>query len=306
MRLPSATLVVLVAFAGALVPPSMACARALWPTITPDAATRDAAYALDAIILEAAWVTGPLIVVAVVSASSPSIALLLCAAITLAGTAALATSSHARSWRPGNEARPRAGALSSPRLRRLLLSVALTGFWWGALQVAFPALAVETGSRQAAGVMLGLVSLGGVIGGLAYGARRWRASIDVRYAALLLLLGLLLVPLTVVHSIAAGIPLALVAGLAMTPALSCQNTLVGLAAPAGAMTEAFTWATAAMWAGVAAGSTAAGAFVDAAGVGLSFASASVALVLAAVIARARFAPNVRRGLRRTAAVLGGD
>ena len=32
MRLPSATLVVLVAFAGALVPPSMACARALWPT----------------------------------------------------------------------------------------------------------------------------------------------------------------------------------------------------------------------------------------------------------------------------------
>jgi MFS family permease len=304
LHLPSASLVVLVALAGALVPPSMACARALWPKITPDAATRDAAYALDAIILEAAWILGPLIVVAAVSLASPDLALLLCVAITLAGTAMLASSPHARRWHAGDDPRPRAGAVSSRRLRRLLLSIALLGFWWGALQVGFPALAVHAGSRGAAGIMLGLVSMGGVLGGLVYGARHWRVAMDVRYAVLLLLMALLLVPLSLAHSLSAGIALSLVAGLALTPALSCQNALVGVAAPAGAVTEAFTWTTAAMFAGVAAGSTIAGGLVDAAGVGAPFAAASAALVLAAVIAAARHRPSLRRIARPTPAVLG--
>jgi predicted MFS family arabinose efflux permease len=287
-NLPAALLVVLVGCAGALVPPSMACARALWPRITPDAATLDAAYALDAIILEAAWILGPLLVVAVVALGSSSAALLLCVAITLGGTAALATSPHSRGWRAGADGpRPRAGAMSSAALRRLLLTVGLTGFWWGALQVGFPALAVHAGSRAAAGVMIGLVSLGGVLGGLAYGARRWQAPIERRYAALLLALGLLLVPLTLARSLAAAIPLSLLAGLALTPALSAQNTLVGLAAPRAAMTEAFTWTTAAMFAGVAAGSTSAGALVDAAGVGAPFAAASAAVALAGLLAALR-------------------
>jgi MFS family permease len=211
LRLPAASLVGLVALAGALVPPSMACARALWPRIAPDAATRDAAYALDAIVLEAGWILGPLIVVAAVALASPDVALLLCVAITLGGTAALASSAHARGQRPADRPRPRAGALSSPRLRRLLLSVALIGFWWGALQVGFPALAVGAGSRQAAGVMLGLVSLGGVLGGLLYGARGWRVSIEVRYSVLLGLMALLLIPLTLARSLSAGIGLSLVA-----------------------------------------------------------------------------------------------
>jgi len=302
LNLQPAALVVLVGAAGALVPPSMACVRALWPQITPDAATRDAAYALDAIVIELAWVLGPLLVVAAVSLGSPSAALLLCVAITLAGTAALASSPHARGWRRAEQRRPRAGAVSSPRLRRLLLSIALTGFWWGALQVGFPALAVHAGSRQAAGVMLGLVSLGGVVGGLVYGARRWRASIDVRYAALLLMLALLLIPLTLAHSLDAGIVLSFVGGLALTAALSCQNTLVGIAAPAGAVTEAFTWTTAAMFAGVAAGSTAAGALVDAAGTGAPFAAASAAVALAAAIAVPRQRASLGAGARRAASL----
>jgi MFS family permease len=304
--LPSAATVALVGCAGALVPPSMACARALWPTITPDAATRDAAYALDSIIIEVAWVLGPLIVVAAVSLASPSATVLLCAAITLAGTAALASSPHARDWRPRDRLRSRGGAVSSGPLRRLLLTIALTGFWWGALQVAFPALAVHAGSRQAAGVMLGLVSVGGVLGGLVYGARRWDVPLDRRHPVLLVLMAVLLIPLTVAHSLAAGITLSVLAGLAMTPAISCQNTLVGLAAPAEAMTEAFTWATAATFAGVAAGSVAAGAFVDVAGIGGAFASASAALAIAALVAAPPRRLQPMRGIVRRAIVIGRE
>src|SRR5579871_3577011 len=64
---PVAVLVALVALAGTLVPPSMACARALWPSICPDAATREAAYALDSIVVESTWVLGPVLVTAAVA-----------------------------------------------------------------------------------------------------------------------------------------------------------------------------------------------------------------------------------------------
>jgi predicted MFS family arabinose efflux permease len=283
-RLPSALLVVLVALAGALVPPSMACARALWSQIAPDAATRDAAYALDAITIEAAWILGPLLVVAVIALASPAAAVLLCAAITVGGTAVFATSPISRRWRSSGQRRSRAGAIASPQLRRLLASIALVGFWWGALQVGLPALALHVGSREASGALLALVSLGGVVGGVFYGARSWSVSIDARYWALLLLLAILLTPLIIARSLPAAIPLCLVAGLAFTPMISCQNTLVGAAAPAGTMTEAFTWATAAMFAGIAAGSTAAGSLIDTAGVGAPFAAACAAAALAAALA----------------------
>jgi MFS family permease len=283
-RLPAVLLVILVGLAGGLVPPSMACARALWSELTPDATTRNAAYALDAITLEAAWVLGPLLVVAVVALTSPAAAVLLCAAITVGGTAVFATSPISRRWRSSARRRSRAGAIASPQLRRLLGSIALFGFWWGALQVGLPALAVHVGSRQASGVLLALVSLGGVVGGLLYGARNWQLSIEDRYWVLLLLLAILLTPLIVASSLAAAIPLSLIAGLAMTPMISCQNTLVGAVAPAGTMTEAFTWTTAAMFGGIATGSAVSGSLVDTAGVGAPFAAACAAAALAAALA----------------------
>ena len=241
-RLPPVLLVGLVGLAGALVPPSMACARALWPQIAPDSRTLDAAYTMDAITLEAAVVLGPLLVVAAVALVSPAAAVLLCAAITLAGTAAFISSPLCRHWRSIGTRESRAGALASRDLRRLLASVLLFGFWWGSLLVGLPALAVHARSRDASGVLLALVSVGGVIGGLLYGARAWRSR-RTRTAPPGLL-AVLLAPLILARTIATAVPFCVLAGLAMTPMLSCQNTLVGAVAPVGTTTEAFTWTTA--------------------------------------------------------------
>ena len=119
-------------------------------------------------------------------------------------------------------------------------------------------------------------------------------SIDRRYGALLLALAILLTPLIIARSLAAAIPLCLIAGLAMTPMISCQNTLVGAAAPSGTMTEAFTWGTAATFVGIAIGSAVAGSLVGTAGVGAPFAAACVAAALAAALAAL---PGRRRQLR---------
>jgi len=283
-RLPSLLLIGIVGLAGALVPPSMACARALWPQLAPDSATLHAAYALDAITLEAAVVLGPLLVVGAVAVASPAAAVLLCAAITLAGTAAFIGSPLSRQWRSLGQRESRAGAVASRGLRRLLASVALFGFWWGALQIGLPALAVHAGSREMSGVLLALVSVGGVIGGLIYGARGWHKPVAARYWLLLVVLAILLAPLILARTLAAAIPLSLLAGLAMTPVLSCQNTLVGTLAPVGTTTEAFTWTTTATFGGIAAGSAVAGSLIAPGGIGAPFAAACAAAALAATIA----------------------
>jgi hypothetical protein len=101
---------------------------------------------------------------------------------------------------------------------------------------------------------------------------------------LLLVLGLLIVPLVVTRPLVAAAPFTLVAGIALTPMVSCQNTLVGVLAPPGAMVEAFTWVTAVMWAGISAGSAAAGSLVAVTGVGSAFLAASSAIAIAGLIA----------------------
>jgi len=86
--------------------------------------------------------------------------------------------------------------------------------------------------------------------------------------------------------------MSMLAGVAMTPMISCQNDLVGAAAPAGTVTEAYTWAISAMFCGVALGSAIAGSLVGA-GTGAPFAAGALAAGVAAAIApgwrRARIA-----------------
>ncbi len=59
--------------------------------------------------------------------------------------------------------------------------------------------------------------------------------------------------------------LALLAGATIAPLVAAQNQLVPAVAPRGSLTEAFTWMTLGITAGVAVGASAAGLLVDASG-----------------------------------------
>ena len=107
--------------------------------------------------------------------------------------------------------------------------------------------------------------------------------VDARYRLLLLTLVGCTAPLIAARSVPAGLALSLVAGLAIAPMFSCQYALVGRAATAGSETEAFTWVTAALVGGLAAGSAAGGA-VAAQGVSAPFLLSCAATTLAAALA----------------------
>jgi MFS family permease len=286
-RAPGSVLVIVTGLSGALMPPVAPALRALLRQVFADPEVRESAYALDSVVQEIVWTTGPMVVAVVIAAFSPAAAVLLVGVLCLGGTALFVRSPMAKTAQGdlGGEAPGR--VLANRALRALLSPVALTGLALGATEVGLPAVALHAGSRTASGVLLALWSLGSMIGGLLYGARIWPMSLGQRYRFLLLAAVIFNAPLIAARSIPMGIVGSLLAGLTIAPVFSCQYALVGRMLAPGTETEGFTWVSGALIGGAALGMAAGGALV---GVGLSapFVLACVAMGVASGLAfRAR-------------------
>ena len=281
---PVAAIVALAALAGGALPPIGGCVRALWSEVAHGEELQTA-YALDATTQETIWTLGPLLVGVTAGFISPAAAVLLCAALTVAGAFYFATSKLSRGWRADRRERTRGSALrASPNLRMMLYTVVLAGVVIGAVEVGLPAQAVQQGARWSSGPLLALFSLGSMIGGLIYSARGWALEIGRRYSAILIAMAIAVAPLIVVHALAPVFALSVLAGLCLAPMISCQFSLVGALAPEGTVTEAFTWHRAATVAGMAGGSALGGSLIDAHGPGGAFALGCVGVAAAAALA----------------------
>jgi predicted MFS family arabinose efflux permease len=82
----------------------------------------------------------------------------------------------------------------------------------------------------------------------------------------------------------------LFAGLTIAPVFSCLYALVGRAATPGSETESFTWVTASLVGGIAAGSALGGVAIADAGVTAPFVLACTATAIAALLATGLRAP----------------
>ena len=160
----------------------------------------------------------------------------------------------------------------------------MMGIGLGGIEVGLPSLALHAGSRPASGVLLAAWSVGSMLGGLWYGARQWQAPLTDRYRTLLVLAILVSAPLIAARSIPEGLVFSLLAGLTTAPVFSCQYALVSRAVVRGTETEAFTWISAALIGGLAAGTALGGAAIAVGGVSAPFALATTAFVLAALMA----------------------
>jgi len=279
----AAVLIALAMLAGALLPPIAPVVRVLLREVFGEDVL-DTAYALDAVLQEIVWTAGPLLVALIIAVTSTDVAVALLGAVCVTGTTLFLRSPLVRASAPKRSGHERRSALASPELRALLAPIALTGIGIGAVEVGLPSLALHAGSRPASGVLLALWSLGSMAGGLWYGGRVWHSSLASRYQLLLLGLMVCTAPLIAARSIAAGVVCSFLAGLAIAPVFSCQYALVGRSVTPGSETEAFTWVSAALIGGLAAGSAIGGAVIGPGGVSAPFVFACVASLLATVIA----------------------
>jgi MFS family permease len=282
-RAGAGVLVVLSGLTGGLMPSIAPTVRALLRDVITEPKVRESAYSLEAVAQEIIWILGPFVVALIVAVSTPSLALLLNAAICVTGTVLFVRSPAAAAAPVPHEHRSPASVLSSRPLRALLGPIALMGFSLGAIEVGLPSLALHAGSRSASGILLALWSLGSMLGGLWFGSRAWQSSLPVRYRNLLLAAIALTAPLIAARSIPVGAVCAVLAGLAIAPLFSCQYAMVSRTVMEGSETEAFTWMASALIAGIAAGSAAAGAVISTGGVAAPFVLGSLATVLAALL-----------------------
>jgi MFS family permease len=274
---------------GCAMPPVGACLRALVPGLMPDAAAARAFYAIDATAVELTWITGPALAVTLGAACSTGFALAMAAAVSTAGTAAFAAHPASRGWRPAPVAshdRSRPGR--SPGLRTLILVMGALGVVFSAVQVGVAAATSELGAAGAAAPLLAVWGAGSLLGGLIAtrmgGGARSAAGVSLLLAALTV--GHASLAVVATSTLGMGAVL-LLAGATIAPTEASVYAIVDDVAPAGTLTESFSWLATAAAGGAALGAAAGGSLVASAGPVSAFALAGAAGVVAVLTAALR-------------------
>ncbi|MFI7059501.1 MFS transporter [Kribbella sp. NPDC050124] len=242
------------------------------------------AFALEALGVGVAFMVGPALIGTVSSLSSPVVGTALATSLVLAGGFALALQ---RSTAPPPATRE---ATKDPErlLHKAFLALVATnigiGIFFGSMQVAVTAYAVDRSTPSLAGPLYSITSLVGLAAGFAYGARRWRMPARSQFVLAMVALSIGTIPLLFVETPAAvGIALAL-PGLAIAPIQTLSAVLAESQVESAVLTQAFTWLNSGSAAGIAVGAALAGRVVDAHTAHHGYAVALLATLLAAAMA----------------------
>ena len=280
--------VLLSGVAGAFAPPLPASMRVLWGTLVGAGPRLQTALALDSVVEDVVYTTGPLMAGGLAAAFGPAVALAVVGLLAVAGSLAFVSSPVSRAWSaPGAEPRGGigwAGAMGERGIRTLVLSLAGFGAAIGVIDITVVAAAREAGSAPLGGVLLALLSAGSIAGGLWYGSRAWRLDTGQRFVRILALFALVSAFLPLARPLPLlGIVVA-VAGLLLSPLESSAYLLASQLAPDGTQTEAASWVTTANNVTAAAGIAVAGLLVGGPGVAWALVAAWGSAVLALVAA----------------------
>ena len=264
--LPLPVLLLPTVAAGATVPPLGPVMRALWADALrgPALAT---AYSLESVVVELCFVAGPLLVASLTVLLDPSAPVVASGLLACVGGLWLSLTARVRAVSPHDERHGSPfGPLSSPAVRALLLTVAGVGATYGAGEVAVPAFVEEQGARaSSAGVLLAVWAVGSVVGGLLYGGLDLRTPHRSQLPVLVTALAVgTALPLLATGTTTLGLAL-FVFGLTIAPFSACNSVLLGRAAPAGTVTEAFAWSTSMIFGGAALASGLSGVLVERSG-----------------------------------------
>src|SRR6185312_4579924 len=261
---PHALLLVLGVLAGLALAPISTAMRVAWGEAAGDD-DRTAAYSMVYLIQELSLLTGPLIFAALTATTSAALGLVVIAALSAAGTLAFAVSAgpvRADDSADRQHRHHEGSLLRIGRMRLLLASACAIGGVIGGIQVGVPTLATAHHKPAAAGVLIAMLSIGGIIGAAVYGARRWDADTSAR---LLSLTGALTVCAAVMVAaeglVVVGL-LLLLAGVALNPALTTLSLLVDRLTAEPTAAEAFGWLSTGIASGTGGAAAIAGVLVQ--------------------------------------------
>jgi MFS family permease len=278
---------VLAAFGGALLPQVGSCVRARWSYVLERPADVQTAFALEAVLDEAVFILGPIVVTVLATAWHPvagiAVGVVACVVGTWAFSAQRATEPppHPRSETTG----PRP-VMPWGTVVALAVVCAALGVLFGAAEVTTVAFAEEHGHKAWAGALLALWALGSLTAGVLTGAIPWRRgpALRVRWGAFAMACAM--VPLTFVGSIPLMGLVLFVAGFAIAPTMIATMSLTEATVPAARLTEGMAIMQTGLVAGVAPGATLSGLVVDHQGASAAYLVSVAAGLVAAAAAQA--------------------
>ena len=288
---PSVPLVLVAFLTGASLPTVSSVMRSSYAVLLAhERRLIPSAFALEAVVTEAIFIVGPLTTAALTWLASAAAALVLSAVTVIVGTAwfvAELPAEIADRRIERSEDRHWAGALRSPGLQTIVISMLPVGFAFGAIEVVLPAFADAEGDRQFAGVLIAIWSLGSVLGGIVYGARPRLFPLSTMHLWAAALVPLGMAALALASSPGVMAVLVVFSGIPIAPLIATRNELAGVVALPGSETEAFTWPLTALVSGVALGAAVAGALADGPGWRAAVLAAVVAAALGAIVSVSR-------------------
>lgn len=284
---PRAVTYVSAALAGAGMPAVGACVRARWSQVLDEPALVHTAYALESVVDEAVFITGPILVTVLATAVHPLAGLGSAILAALVGTLFLA--SQRATEPPPHPKHAREGAAEPmPWLAMGTISVVclMLGTLFGASEVATVALCEELGIKQYSGFLLALWAAGSLIAGIVTGAVRWRRSAGVRLRWGALGMAVAMAPLWLIGSVPVLAVALFIGGFAIAPTLIATNSLTEQTVPRSRLVEGMALVHTGIAGGVAPEAALAGVLVDAYGASTAYLVPLVAGVLAALAAQA--------------------
>lgn len=275
--------------AGATIPQLGAHSAARWAALlrSDRAVELPRAFSLESLSNGAAYLVGPVVVSAFGASGNPRTGSLVAAALIVGGGGIFAAQ---RETAPPpaptvTDRTTRDRSLLGPAFVMLIGINLVIGVYLGSMQVAVTAFTVELGNADAAAPLFAVSSIFGLIGGWAYGARRWKPAaptqLTVVTVALAAACALLLLTADVPWRLGIGLA---VTGVAVPPILILCSVLAESGVHSAVLTQAFTWLNSASAAGSAIAASLAGWAVDAAGAHAGFAIVTGAAAAIAVIA----------------------
>jgi MFS family permease len=279
--LPAAYLSMVVA--GLFTPPLEGGLRALWPSVLRREEQVHTAYAMDAVAQEVMFTVGPLLLTLCASLWSARAALLILNVVGVLGALSVVLSPPSRAWRSAPREAHWLGALRSPGLLALLGAFLFVGIALGSITVAAVSYADDHGGDAVYGWLMAAVGLGALVGGTAYGARRWSGAPERRLRGLVALLAVCYLPLVLMPGAVAMTALAALAGVFLAPCIACAFIIVDRHAPRGTVTEAFSWLVTTFTVGASVGTGLAGPVVEWGGAVWGFALPGAAGAAALVV-----------------------
>jgi MFS family permease len=274
------------AVAGASLPPVDACVRTRWAYVLDAPHEVETAYALEAVVDESVFITGPILVTLLATLVHPTAGIAAAVASGLLGGLAFAAQ---RSTEPPAHPRDRSQGRRAALPWRTLAPVGVVcvalGTLFGAAEVTTVAFADEQGVKSAAGGLLALWALGSLASGLVTGMIAWRRGLSHRVRWGALAMACTMAPLGFVDSIWLMGSLMLLGGVAIAPTMIATTALIEQVTPMARLTEGMAVLQTGLVAGVAPGAAVAGAVIDHSGASTAYLvplAAGLAAALAAL------------------------